>query len=368
METDNSRMRPIAAVAPLGSGSAAETARDDHLRTRERTRQQYVLAAILFVGGGIGAILPDALHDPPHPPTIYLLPLLAMVSGAITFALAARLPRRALHVVAIVAALEVALTAGLADQVFAVYYTFIAIFAAYVLESRRAIAAHVAFVCLLSFLPLLYAPDDARENLIFALILVPTFVLASGAVAFLRERLAASEARYRDLSEVDPLTGVGNYRKMSLRAPRELRRHRRHGRPLSLVVVDLDDFKRINDSHGHQRGDAVLQEVAAALQDGVRGDDIVVRQGGDEFAVVAPETDEAEAAELARRICAAIAAIAPDGSGIGASIGIAHFPADAETLEGLLAAADARLRGAKEGKSRSDGRPGAPQLAAERVP
>ncbi|MCB8969871.1 MAG: GGDEF domain-containing protein [Thermoleophilales bacterium] len=351
MSNEKSRTRSVAAVSPLPIGAADETARDDLMQRREQTRQQYVLAAILFVGGGVGAVLPDALHEPAHPPTIYLLPLLAIVSGAVTFALAPRLPRSALHVVAVVAALEVALTAGLADQIFAVYFTFIAIFAAYVLESRRAIAAHVGFVCLLAFVPLLYAPDDARENLIQALVLVPTFVLAGGAVAFLRERLAASESRYRQLSEVDPLTGVGNYRMLSLRVPRELRRHRRHGRPLTLLVIDLDDFKRINDSYGHQRGDAVLQEVAAALLDSVRGDDIVVRQGGDEFAVVAPETDESEAHDLARRLGEAIASVAPDGSGIGASIGAAYFPADAETLEGLLAAADARLRGAKGEKT-----------------
>ena len=113
-------------------------------------------------------------------------------------------------------------------------------------------------------------------------------ILAGGAVAYLRERLAASEDRYRRLSERDPLTGVGNYRMLSLRVPRELRHHARHGRSLALMVFDLDDFKRINDSYGHQRGDAVLQEVASALLAGVRDHDVVVRQGGDEFAVVAP--------------------------------------------------------------------------------
>lgn len=364
METDNSRMRPIAAVAPLGSGSAAETARDDHLRTRERTRHQYVLAAILFVGGGIGAILPDALHDPPHPPTIYLLPLLAMVSGAITFALAARLPRRALHVVAIVAALEVALTAGLADQVFAVYYTFIAIFAAYVLESRRAIAAHVAFVCLLSFLPLLYAPDDARENLIFALILVPTFVLASGAVAFLRERLAASEARYRDLSEVDPLTGVGNYRKMSLRAPRELRRHRRHGRPLSLVVVDLDDFKRINDTYGHPVGDRVIVALAQLLGTGIEAGEVAARFGGEEFALL---MRVASASKARQRLTALLESLPPayqyevDGKkGFVAftfSGGVTAWTAG-DTTESIVKRADEALYDAKRrGKRRVETRP-----------
>ena len=317
---------------------------------RERTRLHYVLAAILFAGGGVGAILPDVLHQPQHPPTIYLLPLLALVSGLITWALASRLPRSALHAVAVIAGLEVALTVALADDVFAIYFTFVAIFAAYVFENRRAISLHVGFVSFLTFAPLIYDPGAARIHLIIAVALVPTLVLAAGAVAFLRERLAASEARYRELSEIDPLTGVGNYRKLSLLVPQELWRHRRHGRSLSLFVIDLDDFKRINDSYGHQRGDLVLQEVAAALLGGVRDEDIVVRQGGDEFAVVAPETDRADASDLAARLTRAVNEIAPDGAAMSASMGCAFFPEDAETLEGLLAVADARLRDAKDVK------------------
>src|SRR5688572_6983934 len=85
---------------------------------RAETVQHYRLAAVLFLGGGIGAVLPDALHQPSHPATVYLLPLLAVVSGAVVWALSTRLPRRGLHVVAVVAALEVALTAALADQIF----------------------------------------------------------------------------------------------------------------------------------------------------------------------------------------------------------------------------------------------------------
>jgi len=318
---------------------------------RAETVQHYRLAAVLFLGGGMGAVLPDALHQPAHEATVYLLPLLALVSGAIVWALSTRLPRRGLHVVAVVAALEVALTAALADQIFATYYTFIAIFAAYVFTKRVEIAGHVLFCCLLAFAPVIYE-DDSRQSLIEFVILVPTLVLAAGATAFLRERLAASEERYRHLSESDPLTGVGNYRMLTARVPRELRRHIRFDRPLALFVIDLDDFKRVNDSYGHQRGDAVLRAVGRALLDGVREHDIVVRQGGDEFAVVAPETGEESARQLGVRLRAAVGGITEDGCAIGASIGCARYPEDADTLEGLLAAADARLREAKGEKPR----------------
>lgn len=329
------------------SVSAPFANEDPSALRRQQTVQHYRLAAILFLGGGVGAILPDALHEPTHPATVYLLPLLALASGAFVWALASRLPRRYLHAVAVIATLEIALTVGLADSIFSTYYTFIAIFAAYVFRNRMAIAAHIAFTSLCAFAPMVYDSDQAREGLLMGLILVPTLALAGGAVAFLRERLAASEDRYRYLSERDPLTGVGNYRMLSQHVPRELSRHRRFARPLALFVIDLDDFKRVNDSYGHQRGDAVLQEVGRALTGAVRDHDIVVRQGGDEFAVVAPETDRAAASQLGARLQAAVAEISADGTPIGASMGCAWFPDDSDSLEGLLAAADARLRQVK---------------------
>lgn len=319
---------------------------------REQTRLHYRLAAILFLGGGIGAIVPDALYRPEHPASVYLLPLLAFLSGVVVWVLSSRLPRRGLHAVAVVATFEIALTVALADTVFAVYYTFVAIFAAYVFTSRRDISLHVAFTSIAAFAPVVYDSENARQGLIEGFILVPTLMLAAGTVAYLRERLAASEERYRLLSECDPLTGVGNYRMLSARVPRELRRHARFNRPLSLIVIDLDDFKRVNDSYGHQRGDAILQEVGIALLEGVREHDIVVRQGGDEFAVVAPETDPEAAEQLAGRLCDAVGGISADGSPVGASLGCAQYPQDGRTLEALLAAADARLREAKARKPR----------------
>lgn len=333
---------------PLDGDPAVRLGGEALALSREETRQNYVLAGVLFLGGGVGAVIPDLLHEPAHPPTVFLLPLLAVISGLVVLALAGRLRRRWLHVLAVIAAGEVALTVAFADPIFSTYYAFVAIFAAYVFTSRTAIALHVGFLSLLAFAPLLYSDDPPRGILEQGSILVPTLILAAGAVAYLRERLVSSEARYRRLSELDPLTGIGNYRMLSMRLPRELRRHGRSGQSLALILFDLDGFKRVNDSYGHQRGDAVLQAVAAALEDGVRDHDIVVRQGGDEFAVVAPDTDEASAHALAARLCRAIGEIAPEGARIGASTGMAMYPRDAESLEGLLAVADALLRNAKE--------------------
>lgn len=316
----------------------------------QTTTQHVRLAAILFIGGGLGAAPADALHEPAFGPEIYLLPLLALVSGVFCWLISTRVSRPWLHVLALVATAEIALTVGYAGSVFAIYYIFVAIFVAYVFRDRRAIAAHVLVASAAVFAPVFYDPDAARDHLIQGVVLVPSLILTAGAVAFLRERLAASELRYRHLSERDPLTGVGNYRMLTSRVPQELEHHRRHKRPLALLSIDLDNFKAVNDTYGHQRGDRVLQEVGIALAGAVRASDFVVRQGGDEFGVVAVETGRESAEELAGRLRGAVAAISVAGIPMCVSIGVAVYPDDGTGLERLLAAADERLRHDKESK------------------
>jgi diguanylate cyclase (GGDEF)-like protein len=147
----------------------------------------------------------------------------------------------------------------------------------------------------------------------------------------------------RQQAVTDPLTGVGN--RSALR-----RRLDTAPGPVTLAIIDLDDFKPINDTHGHDTGDAVLQVVADRLRSAVRADDLVVRYGGDEFAVVfAHQTPADGAAQLAQRIIAAIEApIALHGTlplTIGASIGLATASADA-----VVHQADTRLYQAKATK------------------
>jgi diguanylate cyclase (GGDEF)-like protein len=115
-------------------------------------------------------------------------------------------------------------------------------------------------------------------------------------------------------------------------------------------VIDHDDFKRVNDEHGHQYGDRVLQEVAGALMGSVRTNDTVVRHGGDEFSVIAPETNGDAARELTARLRDSIAGVDVRGRPLGACTGFAIFPDDAETLNKLLAHADEELRRRKESR------------------
>jgi diguanylate cyclase (GGDEF)-like protein len=118
------------------------------------------------------------------------------------------------------------------------------------------------------------------------------------AVGLLLVRLRRSLERETRLATRDALTGIGNWRHFEAVAGRELGRARRSGGPLSLVYLDLDNFKSVNDSLGHQAGDALLVSMASALQESVRTIDCVARLGGDEFAVLMPDT----AAEGARAV------------------------------------------------------------------
>jgi diguanylate cyclase (GGDEF)-like protein len=149
------------------------------------------------------------------------------------------------------------------------------------------------------------------------------------------------------LAELDSLTGLANQRVFHELLQREVARSRRYGRRLTLIVLDLDDFKRINDRVGHLAGDAVLAEVANRLRGCVRSTDIACRVGGDEFAVILPESTRGDADHLAARIERAVASepIAKAGT-LKISAGVAELSAD-DTATDLFERADEDLYRAK---------------------
>ena len=160
------------------------------------------------------------------------------------------------------------------------------------------------------------------------------------------------------LSTTDPLTGLWNFRYLSMSLAREIERSTRFDRPLAVLMLDLDHFKLVNDTHGHARGDSVLRELAHRVQEQIREVDTFARYGGEEFVVVLPETSVEGAAQLAERICVAVRREpfrqeGEESLDITVSIGGAAFPDHGSTPATLMRSADKALYVAKgEGRDR----------------
>jgi diguanylate cyclase (GGDEF)-like protein len=187
-------------------------------------------------------------------------------------------------------------------------------------------------------------------------------VLVAAAAAAIHYR--AAWLRAARLADRDPLTGLLNRRGFDAAATGELARAQRFGRPLTLAYIDLDDFKAINDTHGHAAGDRLLAAVAGALAAG-RACDVVARLGGDEFALLLPETDAGAAALAIERMReAAVSASTAAGLPISFSCGVITFDEAPSSLAAALAQVDGMLYERKRAKQVARGIASSDPLAA----
>ena len=171
------------------------------------------------------------------------------------------------------------------------------------------------------------------------------FVIVSRLLTSLR----ASHETQRDLARTDSLTGVFNGRTFRELVQIEMLRAHRMGYPLSLIYMDLDNFKSVNDRHGHADGDALLQAIGQGLTGNLRGTDVVGRVGGDEFAILLPNTDEEQAALVSSKLHALLSssttAIEPK---VSLSMGVITSLSRAPEVEALISAADGLMYEAKK--------------------
>lgn len=205
----------------------------------------------------------------------------------------------------------------------------------------------------------------ARQTHTESFLLLQAFV---GVTAVMSVALAAvvgehkqATAQARDLSVTDPLTGLANLRRLNEVVQAEVVRSARTRRPFSILFLDLDGLKAINDRHGHLAGNHALCRVADILRNSCRAMDTPARFGGDEFVVILPETDESGARHVAQRVVERVAADRTAKPALSVSTGIAEYPRDGATSALLLSVADRILYQAKANR-KGNKRPQQPRL------
>jgi len=233
------------------------------------------------------------------------------------------------------------------------FYLWIFLYSAYFFETRTAVVEIVLVGTLYGVLLLGHRPEAGVGA--WWIVGMATMAIAAIVTHVMRTHVEQLIARLSDAARTDPLTRLPNRRGFRELLDLELERARRGGAPMSVLAGDLDHFKDVNDRAGHHVGDAVLQQVAALLREGVRKLDAPARIGGEEFAVILPGSDAQAAFAVAERLrCHVRDAFAEATVPLTISFGIASHPQHAQTAASLVRAADEALYGAKaSGRNRT---------------
>ena len=233
------------------------------------------------------------------------------------------------------------------ESPYAFYFVLVAMFAAYFLSVGQ-LVLQIAFIAL-AYPFVESALGGGGESAQRWLLTIWTVMVVGAFIAVLRQRMSALILRLSDAASTDPLTQLLNRRGFRDVFDLELERSRRSGRPCALVMGDLDHFKRVNDLLGHPTGDARLKKFARLMLRGKRRIDAAARMGGEEFALLLPDTDEHGAYVIAERLRHSVRdAFAPDQVALTVSFGVAAYPNHGATGDQLFQAADQALYVAKE--------------------
>jgi diguanylate cyclase (GGDEF)-like protein len=319
----------------------------------------------LFFTAGLLGLLSVVL---PHDPAVQPLVVVGLSAGALVISaglLAIRRRGLGLTGVSVLLAVATILTAaaiwatGGPPNATSGLYMWICLYGAYVLPQRRAIDH--AVICAASYLLVTALDPPAYPPVAHLATTIAALVGATLIVSVLRARLLATMARLEVAARTDPLTGLANRRHFEAELERELERTRRDGSPLTVVFADLDRFKFVNDTHGHLAGDRLLQFVGQVLVEQSRAIDVPARTGGEEFAILLPDTTLAEGVAVAERLRREIERRLEDRRPrITLSLGAACTEQVGQTSSALCRSADRALYEAKtQGRNRT--------VAAERV-
>jgi diguanylate cyclase (GGDEF)-like protein/putative nucleotidyltransferase with HDIG domain len=316
----------------------------------------------LWAGGALIAVLVAVL---PHPSETFTWGFVAVgvVSGAIALALKKQAPRMTLFQLQALGFLGTALITlcvfftgeqhGAHATDMEMLYFWVAIYAAYFLDKRQA-AAQIGWAAVLYWVVLALAAKPDVFAIRWAQT-VGTLAVAGILVQALRNRVEELVHRLTDAARTDPLTGLQNRRAFEETMKAEVERAKRTHRPLALLVCELDHFKLVNDRFGHPTGDSALVRVGQLLSASRREIDPVARTGGEEFALILPETTGQEGYVVAERLRQTVEeAFVEEAIPLTMSIGVASYPNQGRDPDALIAAADQALYAAKElGRNRT---------------
>jgi diguanylate cyclase (GGDEF)-like protein/putative nucleotidyltransferase with HDIG domain len=340
------------------------------------------LLAALYASGATLALLTVLLPHSKHASEVGLLLTIAdaYLVGAILLWRSATLPRAALPVAlgwGSVLVTSVAYFSAQSPSPLVFFYLWVFLYSAYFLSARE-MACQGAFVGV-AYLVLLLARRPPGGAPAWWLVGMGTLTVAALLIRHMRERVQSLISSLYEAARTDPLTGLTNRRGFRESLDFELERARRAEAPLAVLLGDIDHFKEVNDRCGHHVGDAALRRVARVLGEGKRVIDGLARVGGEEFALVLPDTDAHRAFVLAERMRRQLAEeFAADSVALTISFGVAAYPDQGETAAALLRTADEALYGAKRGgrnmtvihsdalREAASRAPGSRDIAAER--
>jgi diguanylate cyclase (GGDEF)-like protein/putative nucleotidyltransferase with HDIG domain len=355
---------------PEASGEEPEDAlRDNALAIRTLTpgmlaKAQAGLFAAAGVLGFVGVLLP-------HPPGFNVLGLVGLqfgcvLSAVILVALGERTPRWLIKVTPFAGTVLISgalLATGDSTSAYMLFYLWIGIYAFYFLPRHPAallgafaILNYAATIVGLRLMDGNVDSGSAINGDIHDFVLITGTLIVAGVFIFtLRDRVGRLITRLTDAASTDPLTGLLNRRGFHHAAETELERSRRGHRPFSLLLGDCDFFKLVNDRFGHQAGDEALQGIGRLLDHNKRRIDTAARIGGEEFAMVLPETDQHEAYILAERLRSRMRDVqGSEPVSLTMSFGVASYPVHGVSVDSLMRAADEALYAAKTlGRDRS---------------
>ncbi len=313
---------------------------------------QAYLAAGACVTGTLAVLLP-------HPDYFNVTNLLLIQAAAAGWALfmflgAGRIPIWLLRLgpaLATVLTTAAVISSGNSISGYALMYLWVGLYVFYFPLSRVDAALNVVWAGLNYAFAILVTPIPAggeHTAISHFVITTGTLITAATLLTYLRSRVERLLGRLTDAARTDPLTGLPNRVALHEAVDREIERAAPYNRPLSVVVIDLDRFNRVNERHGIGAGDRVLYNVATLLEQRTRLMDVVARSGGEEFAILLPEMDQHTAFLFAEDVLKAIRQtfVKPQVE-ITASAGVASFPEHSRDLAGLLSNGDRALHAAK---------------------